>query len=578
MDKYINEPGEVYSQGEFNFRPFLNQYNRELFYRTNPEKLYDKLINIFRKAIKNHPSNPRFVTHVPFTQQEHESVLKYLLLTKFYNMHDPIHSQPFQIMQVMNGKTQKDSRIYRSAESIIQYLSEIYIRQSTLYDADDQIVFLTSKSHIFPKKEISHTFSLGKHIQSIGMNSERSKIIKVQDILPAAVVIFITDVSPIVVDLSVGVKNKNANPNTLYEACFLMSGASRFLITGPPEFCSDKHRFCCFYEHGTLNFIDLKHRVKFKNKDTVIPSFKCWPYPCYEALSKLCACTDPNDDDNMIIATMTDTGTISTWIFHSLDRTVTRTSYGNLNIRPKKFEWIPGRRLAVVTEDDDIKIIPWDDKDLDIETYTMDPPHHFVECQGDAYVLEEGPNYNYNHHSHNNSNNNTNNNNNSNNPDFLSSSNVSDNEDDGGFDKNFVNPVIVGRDHLIKIFTFDNEQFEIEVDQSIDTCAYNRGNFAMTTKQGQIFIFDKNVKYARTCITENLRINYIVPVEFSLDNVPLFARVSRNGIKFFDNHGNTSNEWQMENPNTLSIIPFFHKYGFCVAVSKKFEMEIKWFN
>lgn len=602
MDKLINEPPEVYPRSQFYFLPYLNQYNRELFYRTNiNHDLYDKFIS---KVPKNSKEDPRFVVHVPFSQKEHEAVLKYLLLTKYYNLHDPIHAQPFQIMCALNKKDQKGEFVQRSSESIIQYLSEIYIQQSTLFNADDKIIFLTSKPPSFPKKEISNQFHLSDQIKQIGMNSERSKLIKIQDILPQVIVIFITDVSPIVVDLSVGLSKNAHQPQ--YEACFLMSNASRFLISGTPEFCSDRHRFCCFYEQGTLNFIDLKHRVKFRNKDTVIPSFKCFPYPCYESLYNLCACPDLDDDENMLIAAITDSGKISAWMFHWADRTISRSSYDPLNsedsIKPPKegeinvekslkLEWIQRKRLAVVIENRDIKIIPfpWEGKEIEPEFFTMDVPHHFVECQGDAYVLEEeirGPQTfssfsgNENFFENNSSDGSSIQEIPETRSEFSSSSNASENEDQPtSFRKKINDDIILGQNHRIHVFAHNGDQFEVEIDQQIIACAYVNNNLAITSYKGEIFVFDKNVRYARAKISKNPIVSSIVPVNFYR---PMFARLTKTNVKFFDNHGNSSIEHSfidLKSPadNSLKIDSFYSRNGFAVSISSKFEIGIKWF-
>lgn len=595
MDKLINEPSEVYSQSEFDFLPYLNQYNRELFYRTNSQDLYYKLSDsIQSRNEKSHQNDPRFVIHVPFSQKEHESVLKYLLLTKYYNLHDPIHSQPFQIMRALNKTDEKGELVHRSSESIIQYLSEIYIQQSTLFNADDKTIFLTSKLHSFPKKEVNNQFQLAEQIKQIGMNSERSKLIKIQEILPTAAIIFITDVSPIVIDLSIGLKNKSTSQQSQYEACFLMSSSSRFLITGNPEFCSDYHRFCCFYEHGTLNFIDLKHRVKFKNKSTHIPSFKCFPYPCYEALYKLCACSDLEDDGNMLIAAVTDSGTISAWVFHWADRTVSRSSYDpreSQNSRPTKLEWIQGQRLVVVMDNKDIKVIsfPWEGKEVEPEIFTMNVPHHFVECQGDAYVLEEeilGPNPFPTASTHGGNSNNDDDNSNqeitAGRSEFSSSSNASDNEEQSSSFPNFTNSknsIVLGQNHRVHVFAYNGDQFEVEIEQQIISCAYVSNNLALATDKGEIFIFDKNVRYARTRISDNSGISSIVPVKFCR---PMFARVTKTNVKFFDNHGNTSIENSFIDPKSLNensqkIDSFFSRNGFSVSITNKFEIGIKWF-
>ncbi|OHT10626.1 hypothetical protein TRFO_04113 [Tritrichomonas foetus] len=639
MDKFIAEPPTLYSSSDFEFLPYLNAYNREVYYRTDTQTLKDKLQS--RRSRSNYNPHSPIIIHQPFSESEHNSVLEYLFITKFFNRNSPIHALPYQLMSSMHNINDRKGTLPRSAESIIQYLTEIYIRRSTLYNAEDNPIVFTSKSFDFPKKKDKHSFALQPPIAEIGMFSKTSKVLKIQSILPAVIAIFISDVSPIVIDLSVSCNVSKPS----FTTSFLMSGTSRFTISGNPEFCSDMHRFCCFYEDGILNFIDLTHRVRFKNNDTTIHSFKCWPYPCFETLTMLCACIDPlpsnssknsnnqisdqsesrssnqnnnqNSEnhkgfrgyENMIIAASTNVGSISAWEFHGSDHTVSRFSY---DLKPMKLEWISGRRLVVVTEEQDITILPfpWDVEDFEPEKFTMDVSHRFVECQGDAYVLEEI------HHIQSELDSSTFTANDQNlfntnsldisTPSYISNSgfnshsgfNGYENSFMGSFGKNGLNKnrsmnglgklssqeieklTIYGK-HKVKVITHNEGTFELEVDFPIYSCAYTNGAFAMSNCKGEIFIWDHKVRHTRTMIPESNPITSIVPVDLWRNAKPMFARVSNTETRFFDAYGKISVETTVAEPSkgeNSKVDPFFHKNGYCVTIDDQFKVSVTWFG
>ena len=527
MDKFSAEPKEIYEFSEYEFYPYLNQYNRETFLRSDTKNLFQKL----NKTKRDLSIDNKIGIHIPFTEDEHLKILQYLLLTKYYDPNIPLHCLPFQVMRSMHHKSDNDWTIPRSADAIIQYLTDIYIRKSIQFNAEDEPIILSQNKDKFPKRSNSGVRrNLKDPIESIGMTSKTSKPVKIQMIHYNAAALFITDVPPIVIDLTTLQNSQQDKGN--FKPYFLMSRNSNFAISGNIEFCADMNRFCCFYENGVLNFIDLQHRVILKDNNTVIKSFKTWPYPCFENLTMLCSSFDPPKPDNMVIAASINSESISIWEFDGNNHTVNRWGY---ELKPIKLEWINQCRLVIVTEDQNIKIIPFPltDEGLDQHEFSMETPHRFVECQGDAFVLEEIP--------------------------------PEDNLEQNERISNFT--------HKIKIITHNENTFEIIADQMIEKCAYSQNSFAFSTDKGEIFIWDHLVKHTRSYITVNEPIKQISPICDPKNHIPMFLCITNHHYQFFNKYGKTSQEFSIE-PNVY----LFDQNKIYISISDDLQLLVYFHN
>jgi hypothetical protein len=396
MDKaFLDPPLTFYTETKW-LRPYLCQFEREAFLRTDSHRFYAEAEQAARQN-RTVPPNGEFIVHIPFNNDEHIRVLHWLVLSQFLDLSLPFHTMPLPLVEVKMPQDvsfgSQPEALKRDINSVLEYLSDMAIRGSSLRNADDHILILTKQGRDFPHVyKQCERIRVQDYLQRVLMGSEVFKVAASGCVFGTISYFFICGASPLILSLAkTGSQTKSKKNLPTLSPRFLVSENSRFRTIENPVFCTDDSRFLCISENESktqnsfLTFFDLSRPTKYQNDRITIPSFKSFTFPVLECVSLLCG---RNYSDNMVVAGVTPSG-VSAWLFESENQTIRRIIV-DPDPNPFKLTWISNWRLVLVRQNFDIHIFqnPFEDGEQQFDPISLPDSKRFVPCQGDALVLQ----------------------------------------------------------------------------------------------------------------------------------------------------------------------------------------------
>jgi hypothetical protein len=496
MDKAFIDPPLTFFTEKHWLRPYLCQLEREAYLRTDLRRLYTQAEQTARQD-QAVPPNGEFIMHIPFNNDEHIRILHWLVLSQFLDLSLPVHTIPLPLIEVKVSQDaslgSKPVALKRDTNSVLEYLSDLAIRGSSLRNASDRVLMLTKQDRPFPQVyKQCERIRIQDYLQRVLMGSEVFKVAASGCVFGAVAYFFICGASPLLLNLAKTISQTKGKKNMpIFNPRFLVSANSPFRTIENPAFCTDNRRFLCIRENDSQNqnsfltFFDLSRPTKYHHDSILIPSFKSFTFPLLECVSFLCG---GSCSDNLVVAGVTSFG-VSAWLFESENKTIRRIIV-DPDPNPFKLTWISNCRLVLIKQNFDIHIFqnPFEDGEQEFEPISLPDSKRFVPCQGDALILQT-----------------------------LDCK-------------------------LILVATLEDpvQLYEIEFGREIVCCAYAKGTFIVSPNPKSVIIW--NLSDLRHPHEVALRKSVIIihPVGM-MDNEPqLFALVNDSELSYVDANGRTS--------------------------------------
>ena len=529
MDKVFYDSPANYDMSKRRYRPYLCELERLAFKRTDQRVLYDSITTTRDRKGRERAKPASFIVHVPFNEREHSLVLEHLTLYRFLDLTRPLHALPFQLIRDMRPKDAEginDERtMCRDCNGILSYVSELVLRESSLWNEGDEVLELNPRGPEFPKvRFVDKPISLVEQLRVVNMETASVDFVDLQWIAGYVILVKMVGASPML--LSLNKRGNRGRPKLTAPARFLITERSELKVTDTsPIVVSDGMRFICVYESEMLAFFDLQAPNKFRYQQTEIKSFKSMRFPCKGDLSLLCAkkAEEPGPV-SMLIAAKKTRG-LRVWCYTISDGTLKKSK---LALSPVVLRWISGDRLAAVTEGNDVLVVkyPWNVEKPGTRLFTMECEKRYVECQGDALVL-------------------------------VSTSTTGP--------------------RRAKVITFDGELREsvVDLENDIVLCAYSQNSFVASMPDGRVFIWDLHNLQIPQIMIYHRDIRMIQPITHTS---ALFLLVhQRNTGQFFDEYGNKSAA--ISQPVVNAKFVYYVPNGtFSVMVTESLDLITTWFT